>query len=555
MRLSFRARLALWNMVILALVLGGFGAAICYRVQASMAAAIDQELVEHARHASIGRARFLRWRARHHDHGPDQPPGQPGNATHQPPPNASPDRPPWPDAPRGNSKSSAPHAANPGSPGNGPADHAGTAANSNASLDADTERIANLRRPRMLDLHGKNMMPFNNDGPWDKRTFSLSLKGQQHYSTLMAGDDHLRIFSMPLRQDGQTGPIVGVVQVARELALYDRLLQDQVRTLLTLVPLALLITGLGGLFLTNRALRPVHEVTQAAAEIGAHDLARRLEVNGHDELAELASTFNGMIARLHDSFGNLEKAYAGLEAAYDQQRRFTADASHELRTPLARIKGSTSLALADEWSSEEYRHALAVADDAADKMNRIIQDLLLLARSDAGQLLHPDLVELSVILEHTVDAVPNPSAIPIRLDLPVEPLEIVGDADHLSRVFSNLLENAIRHTPAAGDITITAQAIKNNVEVTVADTGEGIAPQHLPHVFERFYRVDAARSRSSGGTGLGLAISQSIVQAHQGTIRVESNHPRGTRVIVTLPCGDTTPYLNHTSKRALAMAN
>lgn len=555
MRLSFRARLALWNMVILALVLGGFGAAVCYRVQASMAAAIDRELVEHARHASNGRARFLRWRARHHDHPPDALPGQPDNAAHQGPPRGAPDRPPWLDGPRGDAKTSAPHAAGPGSSATGSPHHAGNATNSNSSLDADTERIANLRRPRMLDLHGKNMMPFNTDGPWDRSAFDLSLKGQPHYSTLMVGEDHLRIFSMPLRQDGQSGPIDGVVQVARELTLYDRLLEDQVRTLLTLVPLALLVTGLGGLFLTNRALRPVHEVTQAAAEIGAHDLARRLEVNGHDELAELASTFNGMIARLHDSFGNLEKAYASLEAAYEQQRRFTADASHELRTPLARIKGSTSLALADEWSSEEYRHALAVADDAADKMNRIIQDLLLLARSDGGQLLHPDLVDLSAILEHTIDAVPNPSDIPIRLELPAEPLELVGDADHLSRVFGNLLENAIRHTPAAGDITITAQAIKNNVVVTVEDTGEGIPAEHLPHVFERFYRVDAARSRTSGGTGLGLAISQSIVQAHNGTIEVKNNKPRGTRVIVTLPCSDTTPYLKHTSQRALAMAN
>ena len=411
-------------------------------------------------------------------------------------------------------------------------------ANTTRPEDADTERIAALRRPRIILLNTKTPGPTPPDKPWDTHLLQLSGAGQAQYATIRTEEEHLRVFSMPLRQEGKNGKIIGVIQLAHELNMFDRLQADQLRTLLTLVPLSLLVTGLGGLFLTNRALRPVHDVTQAAAELGAHDLGRRLEVNGHDELAELALTFNGMIARLHQSFQNQTSAYAQLEAAYEQQRRFTADASHELRTPLARIKGSTSLALVGEWSQDEYQQALATADDAADKMNRIIQDLLLLARSDAGQLLQPGCMDLAIVLEHAIAAVPNPAGTDVRLDLPPAPLEIVGDADHLSQVFGNLLENALRHTPANGCILIRAVTSDEGVTVMVEDDGEGIPPEHVPHIFERFYRVDAARSRSNGGTGLGLAISQSIVHAHHGTIHIESNQPRGTKVVVNLPYGD-----------------
>lgn len=507
-------------MVILALVLGGFGAVICYRVQASMAAAIDHDLAEHAKRLASGHARFLRWRMAEHEHH-DKHDGDKARSS-MAPPHDGPDRLPFL---VGGQPGAAREPATPTRP-----------------EDADTERIATLRRPRIIILRGQRPARFTPDKPWDTRLLQLADAGQERYSTINVGAEHLRVFSMPLRQEGLRGKIIGVIQLAHELNMYDHLQADQLRTLLTLVPLSLLVTGLGGLFLTNRALRPVREVTHAAAEIGAHDLARRLEINGHDELAELASTFNGMIARLHQSFQNQQGAYAQLEAAYEQQRRFTADASHELRTPLARIKGSTSLALVGEWSPDEYQQALAVADDAADKMNRIIQDLLLLARSDAGQLLQPGRMDLAIVLEHAVAAVPNPAGTDVRLNTPAVPLEIVGDADHLSQVFGNLLENALRHTPANGCILISAQPGDEGVTITVEDDGEGIPAQHIPHIFERFYRVDAARSRHNGGTGLGLAISQSIVHAHGGTIRIEPDQPRGTKVMVTLPYGDRAVY-------------
>src|SRR5262249_37324681 len=240
----------------------------------------------------------------------------------------------------------------------------------------EVERIIDIRRPRLLDLSGRAMAPFSDDGPWDPETFALAAGGGEGYSVVVIDNEPVRIFSVPLRRAGQ---VQGVVQVAYPLSEQERLDNGMVRTVAMLIPLGLLVAALGGLFLTDRALRPVREVTQAAAQIGAEDLSRRLEVKGQDEFSELAATFNGMTARLETAFGRLREAY-------EQQRRFTSDASHELRTPLTAIKANTSLALCGERTPAEYREALQAADEAADLMGRIVQDLLLLARSDAGEL-------------------------------------------------------------------------------------------------------------------------------------------------------------------------
>jgi signal transduction histidine kinase len=331
--------------------------------------------------------------------------------------------------------------------------------------------------------------------------------------------------------------LVGVVQVAQPLEERERLVESQFRTLLVLVPLALLVAGVGGLFLTNNALRPVDQMTQAAADIGAGDLSRRLEVRGQDELARLALTFNSMIARLEGTFRGLENAYYRLEGAYEEQQRFTGDASHELRTPLTRIKGMTSLALSGPGCFDEYRDAVIVADQAADAMSRIVQDLLLLARSDAGQLT-PCLAPVSVgaLLRRAADQPVATSGPAILLQSPEPDLVVAGDADHLARLLNNLVENALRHTPS-GEITLAARPVDGRVEITVADTGEGISTEHLPHVCDRFYRVDSARAQRDGGTGLGLAICQSIVEAHGGSMSIESTVGVGTTVHVVLPAG------------------
>jgi signal transduction histidine kinase len=252
-------------------------------------------------------------------------------------------------------------------------------------------------------------------------------------------------------------------------------------------------------------------------------------VKGRDEFSELAATFNEML-------GRLEQAFTHQARTLEQQRRFTADASHELRTPLTIIKANTSLALEEERSNAEYRRALAAADRAADTTTRIVQDLLLLARGDAGQLRldrHP--TRFGEVLERAAESFRVPASPPISVQLSDPSLMAPADPHHLLRLFNNLLENAVRHTPRTGRITISAFAEKDSVIVRVRDTGEGILPEHLPHVCERFYRVDTARTRRQGGTGLGLSICQSIVAAHGGSLTIDSKVGQGTTVTIRLP--------------------
>jgi len=298
-------------------------------------------------------------------------------------------------------------------------------------------------------------------------------------------------------------------------------------TFLSLIPVVLLVAGLGGAFLTDRALRPVRRIAWAANRMEAEDLSQRLPVIGDDEFAALAETINGMLGRLETSFAKQEQLF-------EQQRRFAADASHELRTPLTIIKANTSLSLSEPRTAPEYEKTLRAVDTAADRMTRIVQDLLLLARADAGQSVYPLApTPLAEVLQSAAGPLSDTGNAPIQVDLP-EPLFVLGHADSLTRLFSNLLENAVRHTPADGHITVTAKRLGTQIVVEIADTGTGIAPEHLPHVTERFYRVEAARSRAQGGTGLGLAICRSIADAHSGTLVVSSVLGHGTTVRVTL---------------------
>jgi len=394
-------------------------------------------------------------------------------------------------------------------------------------------------RPRLLDLKGFPLFgPPEEKGtradPWDKGSFVLSAHGREVSSTIHTGAESLRVFSAPIRRDGK---IVGVAQLVSSLAPLRQEIARLTRTLLTLIPLALLIAGLGGAFLTDRALRPVRALGQAASQIEASDLSRRLPAAGGDEFAALAETFNGMLSRL-------EQAFRAMEAAYEQQRQFTADASHELRTPLTVIKANTSLALLHGGTAADFRRALEAADVGADRTIRLVQDLLLLARADAGQ--EPprrEIVPLAAVLTQAVESTRTAQKLPhaaLHLHLPPSAFCIQADADALRRLFANLLENALRHTPPEGTVNVSAAGDGLSVVITVTDAGEGIAPEHLPRVFDRFYRADAARAGATGGTGLGLAISRSIAEAHGGTITLESVLGEGTTVSVTLPLAQKT---------------
>ena len=486
---SVRAKLTLWNVGILALTLIVLGFAFRLRMEYTGIAEVDRTL--------MGAAHSMR---EMENHPPPQPPG-PHALEDNPPDRREEGQDPRRDKP--------PHA-----PGHR---HGG------GPLGSFQPRFLNFKGETLFgppDEHRQKVLP------WDSSSFALSAKGLEVSTTIPNDQDPLRVLSIPIRRDGK---IIGVAQLTSPLSPLQTELTRLTGTLLTLIPLALLIAGLGGAFLTNRALRPVRELGLAAGRIQASDLSQRLPDSGGDEFAVLATTFNGMLSRL-------ESAFHALGAAYEQQRQFTADASHELRTPLTIIKANTSLALLNGDTSADYRCALEAADVGADRTIRLIQDLLLLARADSGsEPMRWEGVPLGVLLTQAAEAAQaarKQSCAPLHL--PETDLVVSGDEDSLRRLFSNLFENALRHTPPDGAVTVSAEHQGTAIVVRIADTGEGIAPEHLPRLFDRFYRADSARSGATGGTGLGLAICRSIVEAHSGTITLESVAGAGTTVTVAL---------------------
>ncbi|MDQ2733358.1 MAG: ATP-binding protein [Armatimonadota bacterium] len=378
-------------------------------------------------------------------------------------------------------------------------------------------------RPRLFTLEGHRLGPPGVDQlPWDLTAFHEAAAGGTEFSNVMQDDQPLRVLSAPLRARGQTQ---GVVQIVYPLGEMQLLLDQLVHILLALIPFSLIAAGLGGLFLTDRVLQPIRKLRQVARDITARDLSHRIELTGNDEFTELTRTFNEMIGRLDLSF--------------EQQRRFVADASHELRTPLSIVMGSASLALASLRSPEEYRQALEVANTAATRMNRIVEDLLLLARSDSGQIdLEPVSVAVADLFVYARDAMMGSPGPPIHLKLPDQSLVVQCDAEYLIRVFVNLLSNAVRHTPPDGQISMDAFVDGAEVVARVVDTGDGISAEHVSRLGERFYRADSSRNRRGGGTGLGLAICKSILHAHGGSLQIESVPGRGTTVFVRLPRPD-----------------
>lgn len=290
--------------------------------------------------------------------------------------------------------------------------------------------------------------------------------------------------------------------------------------LLVLGPVALVLALAGGFFLVSRALAPIDRIARTAAEIEAQDLSRRIDVRGRDELARLSETLNGMFARL--------------QGAFERQTRFTADASHELRTPLAVVAGNVDLALQRERAPEEYREFLRDIGEAAERMRSIVEGLLTLARADAKAIaLRRESVSLTAVAEDIV-RLHRPLADRQQVTVAVESApeaRATGDPERLKELVSNLVTNAIRYNRPGGRVTVRVAP----GTLAVEDTGIGISAEDLPHIFDRFYRVDKARSRDVGGSGLGLAIAKWIADAHGGTIGVTSEPGVGSRFVVTLP--------------------
>ncbi len=310
------------------------------------------------------------------------------------------------------------------------------------------------------------------------------------------------------------------------------------RTLILLgiaIPLALLLGSYGGLLLANQALRPVDRLTRAAEQIAAGDLSERVpEPAQMDELGRLAATFNDMIARL--------------QAAFERQRQFTSDASHELRTPLAVMRGDIEVTLRRERSAEEYKRVLTSNLEEIMRLSRLVEDLLMLARGDTGRIeLRCEPVDLNDICRRMVEYIypladqrdqtliyePPPGA-------ETAPVVVSADTLRIKQLLLNLLDNAIKYTERRGRVTLGLKTEEKVAVITVADTGRGIPPEDLPHIFERFFRRSAKTAdRTAAGFGLGLSIVKWIVDSHGGRIEAKSEVGKGTEFIVRLPLLDS----------------
>jgi heavy metal sensor kinase len=306
---------------------------------------------------------------------------------------------------------------------------------------------------------------------------------------------------------------------------HDLIAQQRAAAWLVLTGLGVLAVGLlGGWWLSGRAIQPLAVMSATAQSISARNLSSRINVQETDnELGQLATVLN--------------RTFDRLQSAFEQQSRFTADASHELRTPLAVILSHTELALSRQRTGDDYREALEACRRASQRMKALIDSLLLLARFDSHQ---PELqrqpVDLEQIAHDSVELIrPLAEQRRITIRMSSAPTGVFGDRDRLSQVVTNLLSNAIRYNREGGSVTVSVAANNGHGVIRVMDTGIGLSADELPHIFERFFRVDKARSRSDGGCGLGLAICQSIIEAHGGKISAASQPDEGTTIEVHLP--------------------
>ncbi|MFZ2488365.1 MAG: HAMP domain-containing sensor histidine kinase [Anaerolineae bacterium] len=351
-----------------------------------------------------------------------------------------------------------------------------------------------------------------------------NLQGDARFYDWQSEGSTLRVYSAPIRSP--EGNVVAMVQVAQSLDTIYAMLRVARLVMLIGGGLAVVLAALVGGFLSGSALRPLHSIAATASRIArAEDLDQRIEeVYPEDEIGQLADTFNAMMERLQELFNT--------------QQRLVADVSHELRTPLATVQGNADLlrrgAAKDPVMLAEGLEAI---DHEVARMSRLVRDLLLLAEADAGVKLNLKPLELdTLLLEVYREALVIANGrVKVRLGHEDQAL-VQGDADRLKQLLLNLVSNAIAHTPADGVVRLSLHRRPDGwVRVTVADTGVGIAPDDLPHIFNRFWRADKARTRGAGGSGLGLSIAKSIAEAHGGTITVESELGKGTVFEVLLP--------------------
>ncbi|MEX0829128.1 MAG: ATP-binding protein [Nitrospirales bacterium] len=349
------------------------------------------------------------------------------------------------------------------------------------------------------------------------------LEGQTIYETLThTQGSPVRRISFPIAAEGR---VEYILQTQTSLDLVNETLYWLIITLGTATIGMVVFGWVGSMWIARMALAPVETLGHTAANVSAQSLDTRVFLNApYEEFQQLATSFNNMFERLQRTF--------------ESQRRFVEDAAHELRTPLTAMKGNVEVALQRERSTKEYQDVLATSLGQVEHLARLVKSLLTLTRF-AGD--HPPIDLQPVLLEPLINELVSELSILaegkgclLTAQLQTVP-PVRGDVGQLKQLVINLLDNAIRHTPRGGSVTISMQSSVDSVQLTVQDTGSGIPAKHLPHIFERFYRADQARDRESGGTGLGLAIAKEIVLAHNGTIDVRSEIGEGSVFTVIFP--------------------
>jgi heavy metal sensor kinase len=363
-------------------------------------------------------------------------------------------------------------------------------------------------------------------------TVEAARRSGRAYSTIHLGGSSVRARAERASSQGRTF----FVAVAQSRHGQEEELSRVRRAFYVTVPLALLLASLGGYFLARKSLAPVVEMGERAARINAESLGERLPVgNERSELGRLALTFNELLARLGVSF--------------EQQRRFMADASHELRTPVAIVCGESEVALSREArEAEEYRESLTILHEEGRRLTRIVEDLFTLARADAGRYgLAPVSFYLDEAAAECVRAVRSLAArrgVALRHEYAGGEMPMRGDEGLVRRMILNLLDNAIKYTPSGGEVRVELAREGGAYAVRITDTGDGVPEEARPHIFERFYRADKARSRNGGaggGAGLGLSIASWIAEAHGGRVALERSDKSGSAFLISLPSSADAP--------------
>jgi len=361
------------------------------------------------------------------------------------------------------------------------------------------------------------------------------------------GNSPLRIMTFPVVENSH---VTKIVQIASSLEGVEDALNKLFLILIISVPSTLILASLGGQFLAHKALKPVDNITQTAPMITSENLNQRIHPpKVKDEISRLIETFNEMISRLDQSFR--------------QMKQFSSDASHELKTPLTILKGEVEVMLRKERTSQEYQQTLRSNLEEINRMSQIVEDLLNLSKADTGEIiLNKEDINLTEILDEVVaqmERLAKTKKLHLSATNHHQDIHIFGDALRLRELFINLIENGIKYTEEGGSIRIILQKeyplpvtgkpdwVEREkgqfVKIIVSDTGIGVAKEDQERIFNRFFRVDKARSREQGGSGLGLSICKWIVEAHRGKIGVESELAKGSSFIVRLPL--SPPELNH----------